>query len=89
MIKKDARGQLLGGSKEAGLLDPLRQAKRCRKRKVDFCHASEGEKVTSHVRSWATSPGGRLEMQLRGGSVGLLIKEKITVQLKLRAALGC
>lgn len=71
-VSKDARGQLLEGGKEAGLLGSRRQAKGCRKRKGDFHQASQGEKVTDCVRSqvewpWAASPGRRLETQLSRG----------------------
>jgi len=36
IINKDAKGQLLGERKEAGLPGPHRQAKRCRKMNRDF-----------------------------------------------------
>lgn len=74
-MSKDARGQFLGGRKEAGLLHPCRQVKRCRNRNGNFCYALEGETVTSPRR-------GIRNVAKQRALFELLNKERVT---KLRA----
>jgi hypothetical protein len=71
---KDARGQLLGGRKEAGLPGPLSQTKRLRKRKGDF----------SMLQRKGDQP-----YEISGGtSVGCFPRQEIRNATKLRGVWG-
>ena len=71
-ISKDARGQLLGGRKEAGLLDPHRMKWRDARQERNFHHGKEGDLRQSCHRqevrvlrgtkgNWAPEAEGKLK----------------------------
>lgn len=68
---------MLGGRKEVGLPGPHRQAKSCRKRKGDFHHASEGEKVTQSCEI------------VGGKAIGCFPRQEIRIATMWRAVLDC